>query len=308
MQLSTVPTFVDGELGPRHVDLRPVRGQRRQPGLGAARRPDPGRPGQGRADRELLARRRLQGHLGARRADRTAGRAVPHEPSSPSRRPEPPGTSGHRRAGQRMPRRPAIADPPRAGSEQQQQGPARRGEEAPMLSRIAESMFWIGRYVERAEDTARILDVQTQLMLEDATIDEETTCRGLLSIMGVEDAPEPRSTSRYVLSSAGLRPGLAGLDRLGPRPPPARARGGPARRCRCRCGRRSTPPTARIPSGQFARPAAARRLPVGARAGGADQRHRRRHDDPRRGLALPDARPLRRARRHDLAAGGHARR
>ena len=28
-----------------------------------------------------------------------------------------------------------------------------------MLSRIAESLFWIGRYVERAEDTARILDV-----------------------------------------------------------------------------------------------------------------------------------------------------
>ena len=36
-----------------------------------------------------------------------------------------------------------------------------------MLSRIAESLFWIGRYVERAEDTARILDVQTQLILED---------------------------------------------------------------------------------------------------------------------------------------------
>ncbi|WP_341927319.1 alpha-E domain-containing protein [Nocardioides psychrotolerans] len=58
-----------------------------------------------------------------------------------------------------------------------------------MLSRIAESMFWIGRYVERAEDTARILDVQTQLILEDATIDEDATCRGLLSIMGVEDEP-----------------------------------------------------------------------------------------------------------------------
>jgi uncharacterized alpha-E superfamily protein len=59
-----------------------------------------------------------------------------------------------------------------------------------MLSRIAESMFWIGRYVERAEDTARILDVQTQLLLEDATIDEPTTCANLLSIMGVEPEPE----------------------------------------------------------------------------------------------------------------------
>ncbi|MDP9357520.1 MAG: alpha-E domain-containing protein, partial [Chloroflexota bacterium] len=28
-----------------------------------------------------------------------------------------------------------------------------------MLSRIAESLYWIGRYVERAEDTARITDV-----------------------------------------------------------------------------------------------------------------------------------------------------
>lgn len=55
-----------------------------------------------------------------------------------------------------------------------------------MLSRIAESMFWIGRYVERAEDTARILDVQTQLLLEEAGMDEPTTCRTLLSIMGVE--------------------------------------------------------------------------------------------------------------------------
>jgi uncharacterized alpha-E superfamily protein len=59
-----------------------------------------------------------------------------------------------------------------------------------MLSRIAESMFWIGRYVERAEDTARILDVQTQLVLEDASIDEESTCRSLLSVMGVEEPPD----------------------------------------------------------------------------------------------------------------------
>ncbi len=56
-----------------------------------------------------------------------------------------------------------------------------------MLSRIAESMFWIGRYVERAEDTARMLDIQTALMLEDATVDEESTCRSLLLVMGYED-------------------------------------------------------------------------------------------------------------------------
>ncbi|MFT4083376.1 MAG: alpha-E domain-containing protein [Nocardioides sp.] len=61
-----------------------------------------------------------------------------------------------------------------------------------MLSRIAESMFWIGRYVERAEDTARILDVQTSVLLEDATLDEDATCRGLLAVMGIEEQPAGR--------------------------------------------------------------------------------------------------------------------
>src|SRR5947209_1008849 len=35
-----------------------------------------------------------------------------------------------------------------------------------MLSRIAESLFWIARYMERAEDTARILDVNYHMLLE----------------------------------------------------------------------------------------------------------------------------------------------
>ncbi|GCD88524.1 alpha-E domain-containing protein [Nocardioides sp. LS1] len=75
-----------------------------------------------------------------------------------------------------------------------------------MLSRIAESMFWIGRYVERAEDTARILDVQTQLVLEDATIEEEGTCRALLSIMGVEGEPEQTPDLGLVLDMLAYDP------------------------------------------------------------------------------------------------------
>lgn len=74
-----------------------------------------------------------------------------------------------------------------------------------MLSRIAESMFWIGRYVERAEDTARILDVQTSLLLEDATLDVDETCHGLLSIMGVDDAPEHVDLG-YVLQTLAYDP------------------------------------------------------------------------------------------------------
>lgn len=53
-----------------------------------------------------------------------------------------------------------------------------------LLSRIAESLFWIGRYVERADGTARILDVHLQLLLEDPWIDEDTACRSLLAVMG----------------------------------------------------------------------------------------------------------------------------
>ncbi|GAA1725087.1 alpha-E domain-containing protein [Microbacterium paludicola] len=57
-----------------------------------------------------------------------------------------------------------------------------------MLSRIAESLFWIGRYIERSDGTARILDVHLQLLLEDPWIDEDTACRSLLAVMG---APAP---------------------------------------------------------------------------------------------------------------------
>ena len=56
-----------------------------------------------------------------------------------------------------------------------------------MLSRIAESLFWIGRYLERADDTARILDVQMQVLVEDPGMDERTSCEQLLSVMGVDD-------------------------------------------------------------------------------------------------------------------------
>lgn len=55
-----------------------------------------------------------------------------------------------------------------------------------MLSRIAESLFWIGRYIERSDGTARILDVHLQLLLEDPWIDEDTACRSLIAVMGSE--------------------------------------------------------------------------------------------------------------------------
>ena len=35
-----------------------------------------------------------------------------------------------------------------------------------MLSRVAESIYWMSRYIERAENVARFIDVNLQLMLD----------------------------------------------------------------------------------------------------------------------------------------------
>src|SRR5262245_45834106 len=68
-----------------------------------------------------------------------------------------------------------------------------------MLSRVAEALYWVGRYVERAEDTARLLDVHVHEVLEDPGIDGARAATLLLTVMG---AP----------ADAGHRAGL--LDRL----------------------------------------------------------------------------------------------
>jgi uncharacterized alpha-E superfamily protein len=72
-----------------------------------------------------------------------------------------------------------------------------------MLSRIAESLFWIGRYIERAEDTARILDVNIHHLLEAPTIDESLHCQILLEAMGVPvptDAPVDSRSATELLA------------------------------------------------------------------------------------------------------------
>ena len=69
-----------------------------------------------------------------------------------------------------------------------------------MLSRIAESLFWIGRYIERSDGTARILDVHLQLLLEDPWIEEDLACRALLSVMGSEVPADQSLTREDILS------------------------------------------------------------------------------------------------------------
>ncbi len=73
-----------------------------------------------------------------------------------------------------------------------------------MLSRIAESLFWIGRYVERADDTARILDAFLYRLLEDPWADEDAACRTLLGILGAPAPQERRLTTGDVLELLGF--------------------------------------------------------------------------------------------------------
>ena len=63
-----------------------------------------------------------------------------------------------------------------------------------MLSRTADHLFWMSRYTERAENTARLLDVNYQMsMLPQSTAEAKAGWRGLLSISELM----PAYTARY---------------------------------------------------------------------------------------------------------------
>jgi uncharacterized alpha-E superfamily protein len=66
-----------------------------------------------------------------------------------------------------------------------------------VLSRAAEALFWIGRYAERAEDTARLLDVHFHQIIVDPAVDEGDTCKVVASVMGLREAAP--ATMREVL-------------------------------------------------------------------------------------------------------------
>ncbi|SIS07915.1 alpha-E domain-containing protein [Williamsia sterculiae] len=69
-----------------------------------------------------------------------------------------------------------------------------------MLARNAESLYWIGRYVERADDTARILDVAVHQLLEDATVDPDRACRLILQVLGMPWPPDDESLDVWSLT------------------------------------------------------------------------------------------------------------
>jgi uncharacterized alpha-E superfamily protein len=53
-----------------------------------------------------------------------------------------------------------------------------------MLSRVADSLYWMSRYLERAENTARQLDVTMSLMLDTGAASAETRWQRLMDSLG----------------------------------------------------------------------------------------------------------------------------
>lgn len=61
-----------------------------------------------------------------------------------------------------------------------------------MLSRVADALFWMGRYLERAEHVARVLDVTRAVLVDLDQVDPEAAkhqWRGALAALSLPDAP-----------------------------------------------------------------------------------------------------------------------
>ena len=76
-----------------------------------------------------------------------------------------------------------------------------------MLSRVAERMYWLGRYVERAENTARLLAVNANLLL-DMPSEVGTLWQSLVEILSVgkefaeqSEAATERNVMRFLVAS-----------------------------------------------------------------------------------------------------------
>ena len=53
-----------------------------------------------------------------------------------------------------------------------------------MLSRVADSLYWMSRYIERAEHTTRLLDVNLNLMLDESATSADRRWQRLLQTLG----------------------------------------------------------------------------------------------------------------------------
>src|SRR5580704_4783318 len=57
-----------------------------------------------------------------------------------------------------------------------------------MLSRAADSLYWLARYIERAENVGRLLDVEFHGLLDRQAANREEAWRELLRTVGKEES------------------------------------------------------------------------------------------------------------------------
>ena len=76
-----------------------------------------------------------------------------------------------------------------------------------MLSRVAENVFWLSRYLERAESTARLVNVHDKLLMDLSETDRQSGWQSLVSIAGLdgpfssrEEHPDEASVTRFLLA------------------------------------------------------------------------------------------------------------
>src|SRR5580693_8584358 len=70
-----------------------------------------------------------------------------------------------------------------------------------MLSRVADSLYWMSRYLERAENTVRQLDVTMSLLLDSSETSADTRWQRLLISLGKPSGVEWKGDSDALIRS-----------------------------------------------------------------------------------------------------------
>jgi uncharacterized alpha-E superfamily protein len=77
-----------------------------------------------------------------------------------------------------------------------------------MLSRVADSLYWTSRYLERAEHTARLIDINLGLMLDRSRVSAERRWQRVLAAVG---SGEPGQTDEANDNGQARWPGITAL-------------------------------------------------------------------------------------------------
>ena len=107
-----------------------------------------------------------------------------------------------------------------------------------MLSRVADSLYWMSRYFERADNCARVIDATHSLMLTRVEVATDQRWYRALTQMGLKleaNSPDPQDAIRGLAADASNRASIVAC--LAAR---ARTRRRCARKSAPRCGSSST--------------------------------------------------------------------